>query len=85
MPAGVIAAHPLLDAQGIPSRLAAPDADLPGCHDGDLASLARGWLTAQDPATLSRIEVFAQGPPCLLEAVAALVDESGLAGCYAAG
>lgn len=38
MPAGVIAAIPLLEDWGVPSRLASPDG-LAGCHDGRLEDL----------------------------------------------
>lgn len=77
MPDGVIAAHPLLDAWGIPSRLATR-AGFPGCHDGFVTDLAARWLDALDAAARAEIEVFACGPTPMLEAVARLAARFSL-------
>lgn len=46
MPAGVIAAMPLLEDWGVPSRLASRTSR-PGCFEGSVGELAEHWLTAQ--------------------------------------
>ncbi|MET0281329.1 MAG: dihydroorotate dehydrogenase electron transfer subunit [Steroidobacteraceae bacterium] len=74
MPAGVIAAMPLLEEWGVPSRLTSK-ADFPGCHDGYVTDLARLWLAGLDAATRATVEVFACGPAPMLRAVAALALE----------
>jgi len=53
MPDGVIAAIPLLDDWGIPSRLASPGGQ-PGCHDGTLDSL----LCALKPQDFGKTMAF---------------------------
>lgn len=78
MPAGVIAAHPLLEDWGIPSRLTSK-AGFPGCHDGYVTDLARAWLATLDAATLRKVEVFSCGPTPMLRAVAALAREFDVA------
>jgi len=45
MPAGVIAAMPLLEDWGVPSRLASREAR-PGCFEGSVSDLAKHWLNA---------------------------------------
>lgn len=50
MPAGVIAAMPLLEDWGVPSRLASRTAR-PGCFEGSVSMLAEHWLTAQEEMT----------------------------------
>jgi dihydroorotate dehydrogenase electron transfer subunit len=69
IPAGAIAAMPLLDGWGVPSRLASK-AGLPGCHDGFVTQLADEWLGALDAAAKDQVEVFACGPTLMLEAMA---------------
>lgn len=71
MPDGVIAALPLLDDQGIPSRLASGRGE-PGCHPGHVTELAGHWLAALAPEALGEVEVFACGPSAMLRAGAAL-------------
>src|SRR5262249_50356808 len=69
IPAGSIAAMPLLDGWGIPSRLASK-AGFPGCYDGFVTQLADEWLGGLDANARSEVEVFACGPTPMLEAMA---------------
>lgn len=78
MPAGVIAAMPLLEEWGIPSRLAS-FADFPGCYHGYVTSLASAWLESLPAAELTRVEMFACGPTAMLRAAAALARRFGIA------
>jgi dihydroorotate dehydrogenase electron transfer subunit len=71
MPAGAIAAMPMLDEWGIPSRLATM-AGFPGCFDGYVTDLAAAWLGSLDRAALSEVEMFACGPTVMLKAAAAV-------------
>jgi dihydroorotate dehydrogenase electron transfer subunit len=77
IPEGVIAAMPLLDDWGIPSRLAS-GRGFPGCYQGLVTDLTRHWLQGLDAETLQEIEVFACGPEPMLRAVATLAREFGL-------
>ena len=67
----------LMEDLGIPSRLAS-GVPQPGVHCGYVTELARDWLSAQHPAHLEEIEVFACGPHPMLEAVAELAREFGV-------
>lgn len=78
MPDGVIAAMPLLEDWGIPSRLTSKSG-FPGCHDGYVTDLARSWLATLDSASLSQVEIFSCGPTPMLQAVARLAREYGVA------
>jgi dihydroorotate dehydrogenase electron transfer subunit len=69
VPAGTIAAMPLLDGWGIPSRLASK-AGFPGCYDGFVTQLADQWLASLDTAARREVEVFSCGPTPMLEAMA---------------
>jgi dihydroorotate dehydrogenase electron transfer subunit len=69
MPAGSIAAHPLLDGWSVPSRLASK-AGFPGCYDGFVTQLADEWLGSLDAAAKLEVEVFTCGPTPMLEAMA---------------
>jgi dihydroorotate dehydrogenase electron transfer subunit len=69
IPAGSIAAMPLLDGWGVPSRLASK-AGFPGCYDGFVTQLADEWLGALDAPTKAEVEVFSCGPTPMLEAMA---------------
>lgn len=69
MPKGVIAAMPLLEGWGIPSRLASW-AGFPGCHHGFVTDLAALWLKTLQPSVLAEVEIFACGPTPMLAAVA---------------
>ncbi|MGI9303489.1 MAG: dihydroorotate dehydrogenase electron transfer subunit [Gammaproteobacteria bacterium] len=74
VPDGVIAAMPLLEDWGVPSRLASLQG-YPGCFDGYLTDLARTWLKPLTPETLAQVEIFACGPRPMLEAAATLARE----------
>lgn len=69
IPAGSIAAMPLLDGWGVPSRLATK-AGFPGCYDGFVTQLADEWLGSLDADAKSEVEVFSCGPTPMLEAMA---------------
>jgi dihydroorotate dehydrogenase electron transfer subunit len=69
IPAGTIAAMPLLDGWGIPSRLASK-AGFPGCFDGFVTQLADEWLASLDMVARREVEVFSCGPTPMLEAMA---------------
>ena len=77
MPAAVIAAMPLLEDWGIPSRLASLQG-YPGCHEGYITDLARHWLDALGPAERAEVSLFACGPHPMLAATAALAREYDL-------
>jgi len=77
MPEGVIAAMPLLEDWGIPSRLASRQA-YAGCFDGLVTELAARWLDAQDASAREEVEIFACGPTPMLKAVQALAARYGL-------
>jgi dihydroorotate dehydrogenase electron transfer subunit len=74
MPEGVIAAMPLMDDWGIPSRLASLRG-YPGCFSGYVTDLARRWLDALSPAQRDEVEIFACGPHPMLEAAAQLARD----------
>lgn len=74
MPPGVIAAMPLMEDWGIPSRLASKQ-NYPGCFDGYVTDVARAWLAELSPAQLCEVEIFACGPHPMLEATARLARE----------
>lgn len=74
MPDGVIAAMPLLDSWGVPSRLTTRSG-FAGCHDGYVTDLARLWLQQLDGKARGEVELFACGPTPMLKAVAALARE----------
>ncbi len=77
MPEGVIAAMPLLEDWGVPSRLASLQG-FPGCFEGYPTDLARHHLEALAPEARAEVEIFACGPHPMLEAVAALAREYDL-------
>lgn len=77
MPEGVIAAMPLLEDWGVPSRLASLQG-YPGCFEGYVTDLARAWLEALEPAQREEVAVFSCGPHPMLEAVARLAREYDL-------
>ena len=76
IPAGAIAAMPLLDDWGIASRLASCQA-YAGCYAGFVTDLARAWLEHPDVDTAD-VEIFACGPTSMLRAVAELASAFGL-------
>jgi dihydroorotate dehydrogenase electron transfer subunit len=77
LPGAGIAAMPLLDDWGIPSRLASLQG-YPGCFEGYVTDLARHWLEALDEPALGEVEVFACGPHPMLAAVARLARDFDL-------
>jgi len=77
LPPPVIAAMPLLDDWGIPSRLTSL-LNLPGCFRGYVTDLARTWLEGLDESTRTEVAIFACGPHPMLEATATLARELGL-------
>lgn len=77
MPHGVIAAMPLMEDWGIPSRLASKQG-YAGCYDGYVTDVARAWLNELAPAQRNEVEIFACGPHPMLEAVATLAREFNL-------
>ena len=77
LPVGIIAALPLLEDWGIPSRIACPAGDQPGCFEGTATDLARGWLDISQG--VADVTVFACGGEALLATVQALADAYRLA------
>lgn len=77
MPEAVIAAMPLLEDWGIPSRLSSLQG-FPGCHEGYVTDLARLWLDALSEEQLAEVEIMSCGPHPMLEAVAKLAEEYDL-------
>ena len=77
LPEGVIAAMPLLEDWGIPSRLASLQG-YPGVFEGYVTDLARAWLQGLTAAERAEVEVFSCGPHPMLEAVARLAREFDL-------
>ena len=77
IPDGVIAAMPLLEDWGIPCRLASLQG-YPGCYDGYITELARGWLDSLDDQQRSQVEIFACGPHPMLEATTRLARDYDL-------
>ena len=77
LPDGVIAAMPLLEDWGIPSRLASLQ-DYPGCFQGYITDLARNWLETLDEEQRQQVAVYACGPHPMLAACAALTREFDL-------
>jgi dihydroorotate dehydrogenase electron transfer subunit len=74
---GVIAAMPLLDDWGVPSRLASLQG-YPGCFHGYITDLARHWLEALTDEERAEVGVYACGPRPMLEAAARLTREYAL-------
>jgi dihydroorotate dehydrogenase electron transfer subunit len=74
IPPEVIAAMPLMEDWGLPSRLASLQG-FPGCFEGYVTNLARSWLNALDDAQRREVDVFACGPTPMLKAVAALAKD----------
>jgi dihydroorotate dehydrogenase electron transfer subunit len=77
MPDGVIAAMPLLEQLGVPSRLASRSG-FPGCFDGFVTELGEAWLGTLERGALEQIEIFACGPTPMLAATARLAARFGL-------
>ncbi len=77
MPAGTLACMPLLEAWGVPSRLASR-ADFAGCYSGFVTELAAEWLASLGPEQLAEVEIFACGPTPMLKATAQLARQFGV-------
>lgn len=75
--ASVIAAMPLLDDWGIPSRLASLQG-YPGTHQGYVTDLAKQWLNSLTETQRAEVGVYACGPHPMLEAVVKLAGEFDL-------
>jgi len=73
----VIAAMPLLDDWGVPSRLASLQG-YPGCFQGYITDLARCWLKALTLGERAEVGIFACGPHPMLAATARLAREFNL-------
>lgn len=71
MPAGTIAALPLAEDWGVPSRLASGQG-FPGCFEGHVTALADAYLATLDEAALTRTQIAACGPTSMLRAAAAV-------------
>lgn len=77
LPDGVIAAMPLLEDWGVPSRLASLQG-YAGCHQGYVTDLARHWLDALSAEERDEVVVYACGPHPMLEAVVAMARDYGI-------
>ncbi len=73
IPTPVIACMPLLEAWGIPSRLASRS-DFPGCFEGSVTELADVWLASLGPTELAEVELFSCGPASMLDATEKLAQ-----------
>lgn len=71
MPAGAIAALPLAEDWGVPSRLASGQG-FPGCFDGHVTQLADAYLATLDARSLGDTQIAACGPTPMLRAAAAV-------------
>jgi dihydroorotate dehydrogenase electron transfer subunit len=74
LPEGVIAAMPLLEDWGIPSRLASLQG-YPGCHQGYVTDLCRHWLDGLSEQERSEVGIYSCGPHPMLEAVVAMARD----------
>jgi len=77
LPEGVIAAMPLLEDWGVPSRLASLQG-YAGCHHGYVTDLGRCWLDGLSSQQRAEVGVYACGPHPMLEAVVKLARDYGL-------
>lgn len=77
LPEGVIAAMPLLEDWGVPSRLASLQGHA-GCHHGYVTDLGRCWLDGLSSQQRAEVGVYACGPHPMLEAVVKLARDYGL-------
>ncbi len=77
IPTGVIAAMPLMEDWGLPSRLASLKG-FAGCFEGLVTDLAWHWLDTLGFEHRAEVEIFACGPTPMLRAVAALAKDYGL-------
>ena len=77
LPDGVIAAMPLLEDWGIPSRLASLQG-YAGCHNGYVTDLGRRWLDGLSDEERREVGVYSCGPHPMLEAVVQLARDYNL-------
>jgi dihydroorotate dehydrogenase electron transfer subunit len=77
IPAGTIAAMPLLEEWGVPSRRATL-AGYAGCYSGYVTDLASLWLGSLTPEQLQEVEIFSCGPTPMLKAVAKVAQRFGV-------
>jgi dihydroorotate dehydrogenase electron transfer subunit len=77
MPAEAIAAVPLAEDWGIPSRLASGQG-FAGCFEGHVTDLAGAYLAVLDADALLQTQLVACGPTPMLRAAAALAARHGL-------
>jgi dihydroorotate dehydrogenase electron transfer subunit len=77
VPDGTIACHPLLEDQGIPSRLASL-AGFPGCFPGYVTDLAAAWLGSLAAPALAEVAIYACGPTPMLRACARVAARFGV-------
>lgn len=77
IPEEVIAAMPLMEDWGIPSRLASSQV-YPGYFLGHVTDLARVWLAALGDDQRQQVEIFACGPHPMLRAAALLAADYNL-------
>ena len=77
LPSEASASMPLLDAWGIPNRLASIQ-DYPGCYKGYVTDLAHHWLATLGETIRNQVDIFACGPHPMLKAVARLAREFSL-------
>ncbi|NNG12360.1 MAG: dihydroorotate dehydrogenase electron transfer subunit, partial [Halobacteria archaeon] len=73
----VIAAMPLLEDWGVPSRLTSLQG-FPGCFEGYITDLARSWLDSLSAAEHDEVGIYACGPHPMLAAAARLAGEFNL-------
>lgn len=74
MPSGVIAAMPLLEDWGMPSRIAHTQGR-PGCFEGTVHELAHLWLDALSSTQRAETEIIVSGSSALVAAVTALASQ----------
>ncbi len=77
VPPAVTGAMPLLEDQGIPSRLASLRG-YAGCYEGYVTDLARAWLDSLEPGARAEVEIYACGPTPMLRAVQRLALDCAL-------
>jgi dihydroorotate dehydrogenase electron transfer subunit len=77
VPAGATDSLALLEAWGVPARLASKS-NLPGCFDGYVTELARAWLAGLSNDELSECAVYSCGPGPMLQSAQAVAREFDL-------
>jgi len=77
IPPDAIAAMPLLESLGVPSRLASL-AGFSGCYSGFVTELAAEWLRSLDAGAIREVAVYACGPTAMLRACADLAQRFGV-------